>query len=77
MKLKINKNRTATVSGLTVTEMGVMLAIVDVANRRCFHRQNSSDGFWYSGDDFVLRLNDDEREALTKIGNEIREFYGY
>lgn len=75
MKLKYNKTqKTCTISGLTPTEVDVILAIVDTANRRCFHTQEDS-GEWYSNDDFILSLSNEQRQALTKIGNEIQQIY--
>lgn len=75
MKLKVNKtNKTCTISGLTSTEVDVILGIVDAANRRCFREQEDS-GEWYSNDDFVLSLTDEQRQALSKIGEEIQQIY--
>lgn len=75
MKLKVNKtNTTCTISGLTPLEVDVMLAVVDTANRRCFREQENS-GEWYSNDDFILLLTDEQRQALAKIGEEIRQIY--
>lgn len=72
MKLKINKNWTVTISGLTATETDVILSVVNVADSRCF-RLPEPDGIWYSGEDFVLSLTGEQRTALAKIGGEIRE----
>lgn len=75
MKLKVNKtNKTCTISGLTSTEVDVILAIVDTANRRCFREQEDS-GEWYSNDDFILSLTNEQRGALAKIGEEIQLIY--
>ncbi|NDV57942.1 hypothetical protein [Bacteroides sp. 519] len=75
MKLKISKtNKTCTISGLTPIEVDVMLAIVDTANRRCFREQEDS-GEWYSNDDFIVLLTDEQRQALAKIGEEIQQIY--
>ncbi|MDR2948447.1 MAG: hypothetical protein LBV71_04510 [Prevotella sp.] len=75
MKLKINQtDKTCTISGLTPTEADVILAIVDTANRRCFREQEES-GEWYSNDDFILRLTDEQRKALAKVGEEIQQIY--
>ncbi|SHG20705.1 hypothetical protein [Dysgonomonas macrotermitis] len=75
MKLTIDKtNKTCTISGLTPTETDVILAIVDTADRRCFREQEDS-GEWYSNDDFILRLTDEQRRALAKIGEEIQQIY--
>jgi hypothetical protein len=75
MKLTINKKQnTFSIGSLTSTEADVILAIVDTANRRCFREQEES-GEWYSNDDFVLRLTDEQRQALAKIGDEIQQMY--
>jgi hypothetical protein len=74
MKITITKNRTATISGLTETEFYVLTGIADVVDKRCF-RERDDDGEWYSNDDFVLHLTDDQRRALAKIGGEIRKFW--
>ena len=75
MKLTISKKqKTLTISGLTPTEVDVILAIVDTANRRCFREQEDS-GEWHSNDDFILRLTDEQRQALAKIGKEIQQIY--
>lgn len=75
MKLKIDRtNKTCTISELTSTEVDVILAIVDTANRRCFREQEDS-GEWYSNDDFVLSLTNEQRQALAKIGEEIQQIY--
>jgi len=75
MKLKFNKtSKTCTISGLTPIEVDVMLAVVDTANRRCFREQEDS-GEWYSNDDFILLLTDEQRKALAKIGEEIQQIY--
>jgi len=75
MELKLNRtNKNCTINGLTPTEVDVILAIVDTANRRCFHTQEDS-GEWYSNDDFILSLTDEQRQALAKIGEEIQQIY--
>jgi hypothetical protein len=73
MKITVNQNRTATISGLTETEFYLITGIVDVADRRCFPERDE-DGNWYSNEDFVLLLTDDQRRALSKIGERIRNF---
>jgi len=75
MKLTIDKKqRTFSISGLTSIEVDVILAVADTANRRCFNVQEDS-GEWYSNDDFILRLTDEQRKALTKVGEEIQRIY--
>ena len=54
--------------------MDTILAIVDTANRRCFNVQEDS-GEWYSNDDFILSLTDEQRKALAKVGEEIQRIY--
>lgn len=75
MKLKLDKTKnTFSISGLTSIEVDVILAIADTANRRCFRIQEDS-GEWYSNDDFILRLTDEQRQALARIGTEIQQIY--
>lgn len=75
MKLTTNKKQgTFSIGGLTSTEADVILAIVDTANRRCFREQEENEE-WYSNDDFVLRLTDEQRQALAKVGEEIQRMY--
>ncbi len=62
------------INQLTGTEFNVILGIVRTADQRCFHEQNE-DGTWYSNDDFVLSLSDEERAALAKLGEEIEMMY--
>jgi hypothetical protein len=78
MKLTISKSKEpkGTISGLTMTELDVILNIVDVANRRCFNVSDKDDDRWYSNDDFILVLNNEQRKALAKVGNEIRKIIG-
>ena len=78
MKLKISNSKEpkGTISGLSMTEVYLILNIVDVADRRCFNVSDKDDGRWYSNDDFILVLNDEQRKALAKIGNEIRKIIG-
>lgn len=59
---------------LTQTEADVILAIVHTADKRCFEARDD-DGNWYSNDDFVLSLTDEQRTALAKIGEEIELIY--
>jgi hypothetical protein len=75
MKLTRDKKQgTFAINDLTSTEADVMLAIADTANRRCF-REQEENGEWYSNDDFILRLTDEQRQALAKIGEEIQQIY--
>lgn len=75
MKLTIDKKQgTLSIGRLTPTEADVILAIVDTANRRCFREQEES-GEWYSNDDFILLLTDEQRKALAKVGEEIQQMY--
>lgn len=62
------------INGLTETELNIMLAVVHTADRRCFEEQDE-DGNWYSNDDFVLRLDDEQRTALRKLGEKIELIY--
>jgi hypothetical protein len=75
MKLTRDKKQgTFAINGLTSTEVDVILAIADTANRRCF-REQEENGEWYSNDDFILRLTDEQRQALAKTGEEIQQIY--
>ncbi len=62
------------INQLTGTELNVILGIVRTANIRCFGEQDDS-GMWYSNDDFVLSLSDEERTALSKLGEAIEMIY--
>ena len=66
MKATLNKNRTVTLSGLTVNEWNAIKVILHAANDRCFDEQEE-DGDWFSNDDFMVTLNNKEREALRKV----------
>lgn len=55
---------------LTGTEIDILLTIVRTADKRCFNEQDD-DGIWYSNDDFILALSDDQRAVLRKLGEEI------
>lgn len=75
MELKSdNRKKTYAISGLTSIQLDVILAIVYTANRRCFPTQEDN-GKWYSNNDFVLLLTDEQRQALAKVGNEITRIY--
>ena len=52
MKMTINKNDKVTLSGLTTTKTGVILAVVNTANVRCIHEPEPS-GKLYSSDVFI------------------------
>lgn len=78
MKLEISNSKEpkGTISGLSMTDVDLILNIVDVADRRCFNVSDKDDDLWYSNDDFILVLNNEQRKALAKIGNEIRKIIG-
>jgi hypothetical protein len=78
MKLTISKGTEpkGTISGLSMTEVDVILNIVDVADRRCFKVSDKDDDRWYSNEDFILVPDDTQRKALAKLGNEIRKIIG-
>jgi hypothetical protein len=59
-----------------MTEVDIIMNIVDVADRRCFNVSDKDDDRWYSNDDFILVLNDEQRKALAKVGNETRKIIG-
>ncbi len=62
------------INQLTETELNVILGVVRTADRRCFYEQDN-EGTWYSGDDFVLAISDDERKALSALGEAIEMIY--
>jgi hypothetical protein len=75
MKLTVDKKQgTFSISELTPIEVDVILAVAGTANRRCFNVQDD-DGKWYSNDDFILSLTDEQRKALAKVGEEIQQVY--
>ena len=59
---------------LTNTEIDVIFAIIHTADRRCFDERDE-DGNWYSNDDFVLKMNDEQRKALANLGESVGLFY--
>ena len=67
-------SRVYSINQLTGTEFNVILGIVRAADQRCFSEKNE-DGTWYSNDDFVLSLSNEERAALAKLGEEIEMMY--
>ena len=75
MKLTVDKKQgTFSISGLTPIEVDVILAVTDTANKRCFNVQDD-DEKWYSNDDFILSMTDEQRKALAKVGEEIQRIY--
>lgn len=61
--------KTYTVRGITSLEMDVICAVLKTADRRCFPERDEN-GNWYSNDDFVLLLEDNERKALAKAARQ-------
>ena len=66
MKITITKSGTYTISGITPHQLQAMEAILGVANERCFD-EPEDDGCYYSNDDFVCCLYEEERTALKQI----------
>lgn len=66
MKEKREKDGTFTLSEISQTQFDVLFQILNTANDRCFNEQEES-GDWYSNDDFVVSLTDEERQALREI----------
>ncbi len=62
------------ITRLTGIELNVILGIITTVNDRCFERPDE-DGNWYSNDDFVQMLTDEQRTALHKIGHELELIY--
>lgn len=53
---------------ISPTELSLISNIVNTVNERCFTSdRRDEDGNWYSNDDFVLLLSNEERELLTKL----------
>lgn len=50
-------------------EMDVICAVLKTADWRCFPERDE-DGNWYSNNDFVLSLDDNERKALAKAARQ-------
>jgi len=67
-------NNTFSVSELTEHELDVIFAVVYTANKRCFNVQDES-GKWLSNDDFILSLDNTQREALKNLGETIENKY--
>lgn len=65
--------KTYTVRGITSLEMDVIYAVLKTADWRCFPERDA-DGNWYSNNDFVLLLEDNEREALSKVVRQLNPF---
>ena len=66
MKTNLTKAGTWTISGITQTQYNAMRDVLVTANDRCFQKQES-DGRYFSGDDFVCTLDEDERDALRQM----------
>lgn len=66
MKASLTKAGTYTITGITENQYRAMREILITANDRCFQEQES-DGGYFSGDDFVCCLDENEREALRQI----------
>ena len=73
--MKINycpSSRTFTLSGLSVQQLAVLFAVLRTADHRCFTAR--SDGCWYSDNDFVLSLTDQERADLASIVSRLETY---
>jgi len=55
---------------LTEQEIEVIFKIVVIVDKNCFH-QRDPNGNWYGNGDFYLKLTDEERTALAKLGEGI------
>lgn len=76
MKINRNKNKnTFSITGITAEELEVMCAVICTADKRCFNQKDENDDVWYSNDDFILKLEDSEREALKKVREQIDNFF--
>ncbi len=57
---------------LTYAELSLISDILNTVDERCFPSDNrDEDGNWYSNDDFVMMLSNEERELLTEICKKI------
>lgn len=74
--MKINycpSSRTFTLSGLFVQQLAVLFAVLRTADHRCFTAR-SDNGCWYSDNDFVLSLTDQERADLASIVSRLETY---
>ena len=70
MKKSYNeKSGTFNLMYLSGVEYETLCKVLSTANNRCFE-DCESDGMWYSNDDFMCTLDNDEREALRKLCEE-------
>lgn len=75
MKIKPNKNQDRfSIVNLTAIELDVLLAVAYTVDKRCFNMQEDS-GIWFSNDDFILTMTDEQRKALADIGKIINTLY--
>lgn len=74
--MKINyctSKRTFTFSGLSVQQLAVLSAVLITVDHRCFTTR-SDNGRWYSDNDFVLSLTDEERADLASIASRLETY---
>lgn len=74
--MKINycpSSRTFTLSDLSVQQLAVLFAVLRTADHRCFTAR-SDNGCWYSDNDFVLSLTDQERADLASIVSRLETY---
>ena len=65
MKTKHLKSGKISITGLTAEEYSVICSVV-YSSKRCFPEQEDN-GEWYSNDDFVCILTDEEKRVLDNI----------
>jgi hypothetical protein len=73
MKLKKLKNGYS-ISELSIDEVDVIFGIIEKIDKRGFYEQDQDKetGNWYSSEDFLIGLNNEQRCLLSKIGETIR-----
>jgi len=65
MKANITKRGTYTLSGITDAQYRAMRSVLQTADERCFDEK--IDDVYYSGEDFVCSLDEQEREGLRQV----------
>lgn len=65
--------RTFTLRDLSAQQLAVLFAVLRTADGRCFTTR-SDNGHWYSDNDFVLSLTDEERADLASIVSQLETY---
>lgn len=64
-RTRFNKNGTVSILGLTKDEYNAITTVI-YASQQCFSEQEEN-GEYYSNDDFLCTLSQEEKEALDKL----------